>query len=114
MIQEDEVGRHRKKTGSNTSKAKEKTKHKHIYDKSCIVIGKVCNRFEYVSIVSYCSICGKISHVIDPNRNVTERIANGKRRMLTKEEILERNRNLEVFDIGDMFAKYVPLNKEEK
>ena len=34
--------------------------------------------------------------------------------MLTKEEILERNRDLEVFHIGDMFAKYVPLNKEEK
>nr|DAE33709.1 MAG TPA: zinc knuckle protein [Bacteriophage sp.] len=113
MIQDNEVGKYRKKADSNTSKAKKESKHKHIY-KTCILIGKVRNRFEYTSIASYCSICGKIGYKTDPNRSVTEKLANGRYRMLTKEEILERNSDLEVFDISDMFAKYVPLNKEEK
>ena len=34
--------------------------------------------------------------------------------MLRNEEIFEQNKDLEVFDVGDMWTKYVPLDKEEK
>lgn len=115
MIQDDEVGKYRKKTKSNTSKSKEKSKHKHVY-KSCLITGSIGNTsLQHISISSYCIICGKIGENIDPKRDVVESTKEGyRRRMLTREEILERNKDLEIFDIGDVFAKYVPLSKEEK
>ena len=113
MIQDDEICKYKKKTKSNTSKSKEKSKHKHIY-KSCLITGSIGNTsLQHISISSYCTICGKIGENIDSKRDVVEKTADGYRRMLTKEEILERNKDLEIFDIGDAFAKYVPLSKGE-
>ena len=114
MITDDEVGKYRKKTDSNTSKSKVKAKHKHMY-KSCLITGSFGHtNLQHVSIASYCTICGKIGRKIDPMRDVVEHVSDKHIRMLSSEEILEQNKDLEIFDIGDMFAKYVPLNKEEK
>ena len=69
---------------------------------------------QHVSIASYCTICGKIGGNIDPERKTSERLDDGRYRMLRNEEIFEQNKDLEVFDVGDMWTKYVPLDKEEK
>lgn len=114
MITDDEVGKYKKKADSNILKSKAKSKHKHIY-KSCLITGSFGNtNLQHVSIASYCTICGKIGWNIDPTRDVVEHVSGKCLRMLSKEEILEQNKDLEIFDIGNMFAKYVPLNKEEK
>ena len=114
MIDDNEIAKYKKKTGSNVSKSKVKSKHKHMY-KSCLITGSFGNtNLQHVSIASYCIICGKIGGNIDPTRDVVEHISGKHLRMLSKEEILEQNKDLEIFDIGDMWTKYVPLNKEEK
>ncbi len=114
MITDDEIGKYKKKTESDTSKSKMKSRHKHIY-KSCLITGSLGNMaLQHVSIASYCTICGKIGGNIDSERKASERLDDGRYRMLRNEEIFERNKDLEVFDIGDMWTKYVPLNKEEK
>ena len=114
MITYDEVGKYKKKADSNISKSKAKSKHKHIY-KSCLITGSFGNtNLQHVSIASYCTLCGKMGGNMAPTRDVVEHVSGKRLRMLSKEEILEQNKDLEIFDIGNMFAKYVPLNKEEK
>ena len=91
-----------------------KSHHKHIY-KSCLITGSLGNMaLQHVSIASYCTICGKIGGNIDPERKTSERLDDGRYRMLRNEEIFDQNKDLEAFDIGDIWTKYVPLNKEEK
>ena len=62
-IDQDEVGKYRKRTDSNKSKGRKKSKHKHQY-KECLVrypfktySGE--NRI-FTKLTSYCEICGKI------------------------------------------------------
>ena len=59
---DQEIPKYRKNTGSNISKVKKKSKHKHQY-KECIIRYK----FSFMGkdnlttqLLSYCSICGKI------------------------------------------------------
>lgn len=116
IINYDEIAKHKKKTQSNTSKSKSKAKHKHQY-KSCLI--KYSLSFQdciHVSIASYCSICGKIGENIDKNRSMVEPTdIGGKhyRRMLSSHEILEKNKDLPVFDVGGYGSKYVTLSDEQ-
>ena len=115
MIQ-DEIPKYLKQKESNISKSNRKSKHKHRY-KECLIQYPIIfagKSYTKTGLYNYCTICGKIGGNIDPTRDVVEHVSGKHLRMLSKEEILEQNKDLEIFDIGNMFAKYVPLNKEEK
>lgn len=59
---DEEVGKYRKKTGSNVSKANSKAKHKHQYE-LCLL--KECEEGHFPNRVFkglYCTLCGKIKN----------------------------------------------------
>ena len=108
----EEESKYRKNTGSNISKSSRKAKHKHQY-KGCLIKYpfKYWNETRYsVTIASYCTICGKIGKDI-LHRPVTEKLENGMLRMYSTEEILEMNKDLEVFEIDALSQRYVAISE---
>lgn len=106
---EDEP-KYKKKTKSNTSKSSNKSKHKHQY-KGCLIKYPFMYKSEKcysVTPASYCTVCGKIGGNI-LQIPVTERLEDGCRRMYRSEEILEMNKDLEVFEVEDVTQKYISI-----
>lgn len=110
-IEEQDVPKYIKKKPSNKSKSFNKTSHKHDYSGRCLTRHSYKNPATGVVsslyyVTTYCSICGKIQTNIRPTVETDAAI-----RMMTEDEILEVYKKLEIIDIEDSFAQYVPIVK---
>ena len=118
-ILENDIPKHKKKKKSTISKSKEKSKHKHEYTEKCIIkyptpYLKYLNGKEFsVYVTTYCKHCGKVGDSVSTYTEdyVHDEFLNRpiKRRM-TDEEILEYYKDLPIFEVDDMFVKYVPVS----
>lgn len=66
---------YRKKKDGDVSKASKKAKHKHVYDKICVIEyqGKWANSSIHQAAFTYCSICGKKgNHIPDTYMSINE------------------------------------------
>lgn len=120
---DQEIPRYRKNTGSNISKIKKKTKHKHQYEE-CIIRYK----FSFMGknnlttrLLSYCPICGKIGDRFSEGKSIVENKAfckqlfNGWKYIthMSGEEIYEQYHDrLPVF-YSEYNDKYVDLSQKE-
>ena len=122
MIQENEIPKYLKSTESNISKSTRKSKHKHQYNECLIQYHLPRNTRTYISLYSYCIICGKIgdkfkedkSIVKDYRRTVVTPI--GKcYALISDEELYEKYHDkLPVFFVEDDFKeKYVDLEQND-
>ena len=75
MVDIDEIGKYKKYTKSNVSKAKSKSKHKHTYSNGIVIIN---DKYNSVYKVKYCTECGKMLIQEEHNR----RIEKSKRKFL--------------------------------
>ena len=101
-IFEDEVGKYVKKKQSNKSKSRDKSKHKHDYSKRCLV-----DMDNIVYLTEFCSICGKIGEMTIPTGTGID----GKHYMLSREEVLNKYRKLDLIHL-DYGVQYVPIVNE--
>lgn len=113
-MNEQEIPKYKKKKESSVSKSKMKAKHKHDYSCECLLKQRILyysGKTEWCyAKVTYCSICGKIQNYHFGEAIETE---NGLYRMLTKEEFLEKYKNLEVVETNEFFKlKYIPIGSE--
>lgn len=98
-----EVGKYLKKKDSDTSNAKKKSKHKHIYTDCLLInVGKDYLPNHNVLLGSYCSVCGKINNwqvVWDME------LVNGYRfhNIVTDEDVLRRYSHLPKFEIENIY-----------
>lgn len=120
---DQEIPRYRKNTGSNISKIKKKSKHKHQY-KECIIRYK----FSFMGkdnlttqLLSYCPICGKIGDRFSEGKSIVEdkglhkQLPNGWEYVthMSGEDIYEQYHDrLPVF-YSEYTDKYVDLNQRE-
>lgn len=122
MIQEYEIPKYLKQTGSNISKSNRKSKHKHQYEECLIQYPIAFSGRTHISTIlyGYCTICGKIGSVKN-GKYETELEQLRKERQgdskfcvfISDEEIYERYHNkLPVFYTDDPFANYVVLERE--
>lgn len=95
---DNEIPKYFKKKNPSISKAKEKSKHKHLYI-DCLLIE---DGRPYKS--TYCTVCGKIK-----NTKFGEFVLldNGKNKMLNDNEIFEKYKDLTHFKVYSIFQKYV-------
>lgn len=107
----DDIPKHRKKSSRRPPK---KSKHKHIY-KNCLLSYKMSIGYstgesivDCVYLSEYCTICGKTRR--KRMLEVTDEIKDA--RLLSADEILEKYKHLEKFEINGPFDKYVTLNNE--
>lgn len=123
MIQENEIPKYLKQRKSNISNSNRKSKHKHHYEECLIQYHSPRSTRTYISLYSYCTICGKIgdkfkedkSIVKDYRRTVDTPI--GKcYSLITNEELYEKYHDkLPVFFVEDICKeKYVDLEGENK
>ena len=89
-MQELEVGKHLKKKKSNTSKAKNKSNHKHEYKEVLLMIDGRPHP------AKMCIICGKKA---DIKYFVTERVPAGWR-VLSDKQIYEKWKDVEIIEEG--------------
>lgn len=119
---ENEIPKYLKQKESNTSKSNRKSKHKHQY-KECLIQYHLSRSTQiYISLYSYCTICGKIgdrfkedkSIVKDYRRTVDTPI--GKcYSLITDEELYEKYHDkLLVFFVKDILGKYVDLEQNSE
>ena len=99
-IAEDQ--RHQKKKQSSISKARTKSRHKHLY-KECLFVNKK-GRYEKGK---YCTICGKVGE----RTLETERITGNTYRKLADREIYETYEHLEKVEIEETIPKYLPIRR---
>lgn len=120
---DQEIARYRKNTGSNISKIKKKSKHKHQY-KECIIRYK----FSFMGkdnlttqLLSYCPICGKIGDRFSEGKSIVEdkalhkQLPNGWEYVthMSGEDIYEQYHDrLPVF-YSEYSDKYVDLSQRE-
>ena len=112
---DQEIPRYRKNTGSNISKIKKKSKHKHQY-KECIIRYK----FSFMGknnlttrLLSYCPICGKIGNRFSEGKSIVEDKGLHKQLPMSGEKIYEQyNDRLPVF-YSEYSDKYVDLSQRE-
>lgn len=102
-IEKSEIPKHRKKTKSSTSKANNKSKHKHEYIECLFIKNGHPHRG------TYCNVCGKIG---DMGFFESVRMDNGMYRVMDSDEIFEKYKHLEQIQIEDVFQKFVPVSKE--
>ena len=102
MVDIDEIGKYKKYTKSNVSKAKSKSKHKHTYSNGIVIIN---DKYNSVYKVKYCTECGKIYDL------TSETVVTDKeyRRMLHNDELLEKYKDLPRFTIPNIMAKFVSI-----
>lgn len=98
----DEIPKYRKKKPSK-SKSANKSDHKHQYE-DCLLVDKENHPHK----AEYCQICGKINNV---KAFETERLDGGRFRMLTDDEVFQKYKDLEQFQVKDMWDKNVSINK---
>lgn len=101
MIDNEEIGKYKKRKESNVSKSERKSKHKHKY-KDCLLIDH-----NKPHKAKYCKICGKIN---DVKFFETKRLDNNRYLMLEDEEIFDKYKELEKFYIDSIWDKYVEIN----
>ena len=101
----DEIGKYKKHTKSNVSKAKSKSKHKHTYGYGIVIIK---DKYNSVYKVKYCTECGKICDLASE----TVVIDKGYCRMLHSDELLEKYKDLPHFTIPNIMAKFVSITHE--
>lgn len=120
---DQEIPRYRKNTGSNISKIKKKSKHKHQYEE-CIIRYK----FSFMGkdnlttqLLSYCPICGKIGDRFSEGKSIVEdkalhkQLPNGWKYItyMFGEDIYEQYHDrLPVF-YSEYSDKYVDLSQRE-
>lgn len=106
MIDADETGRYKKRTASDVSKIKNKSKHKHQYADVLISVGPSNSLY----IGEICPICGKIKDLkLATGRiEINEKIYS---RMLTEEETREKYKGLKEYHIDNLLQKYVKLEE---
>lgn len=102
----DDIPKYRKKSSRHPPK---KSKHKHIY-KNCLLSYKMSIGYstgesivDCVCLSEYCTICGKIRR--KRMLEITDEIKD-----LSADEILEKYKHLETFEIDDVYDKYVTLS----
>ena len=122
---ESEIPKYHKSTGSNISKSKVKSKHKHQYEECLIQYeSKFNGKTSIHTILSgYCSICGKIGDTLKDGEcnkelnTIREQRQKGKLYYvhIPEEEVYERLHNrLPVFFVKDIFTeKYVALEQND-
>lgn len=109
MIKDEEIGKYKKRTDSNVSKANRKAKHKHtnikclFYIKSRDMVGRPYERY---CPASYCNICGKVKNVWFFE---TKKVEDGYYKSLSNKEILEKYKDLDIIEVSDLFIKYIPI-----
>lgn len=121
----NEIPKHKKNTGSNISKAKKKSKHKHQYEE-CLIQ----HNFNFpgkephvtTDLQSYCIICGKIGNRFDANKSIvkdyyrtTNSILGMCRSVITSKELYIRYHNkIPLFFVEDIYKdKYVDLKQND-
>ena len=102
LYDDDEPVRFPKRRPSTRSKSITKSKHKHTYA-PCLFI----DYGGHVYKGGYCTQCGKIWNIEWPHNDET-----GK--MMSSDELLAAYPSLPVHRIGDIWEKYVVINKEER
>ena len=120
---DQEIPRYRKNTGSNISKIKKKSKHKHQYEE-CIIRYKFSFMGKdniHTELSSYCSICGKIGARFSEEKSIVEdkplhkQLPNGWKyttHMSGKEIYEQYHDRLPVFN-AEFSDKYVNLSQRE-
>lgn len=120
-----EIPKYKKNTGSNISKIKKRSKHKHQY-KECLIqynmkIGLISKPTALTtSLGSYCTICGKIgdrfkeeNSIVKDYRRIVETPIGRCYQMISSEKLYEKYHNkMPVFFVEDIFKeKYVDLEQ---
>lgn len=105
MVDIDEIGKYKKYTKSNVSKAKSKSKHKHTYSNGIVIIN---DKYDSVYKVKYCTECGRI-YDLSSETVVTDK---GYCRMLHNDELLEKYKDLPRFTIPNIMVKFVSIIHE--
>lgn len=118
-----EIPKYKKNTGSNISKIKKRSKHKHQYEE-CLIqynmkIGLISKPTALTtSLGSYCTICGKIgdrfkeeNSIVKDYRRIVETPIGKCYQMISSEELYEKYHNkMPVFFVADVVKeKYVDL-----
>ena len=93
-MNEDEM-RYRKKTDSNTSKAAQKSNHKHLYE--YVLCRESFGTYIYCVVRRRCKICGKLRPNDRPEYYRSEKTASGYR-SLSDQEMMEKFKNLPFID----------------
>ena len=117
-----EVGKYKKSTESNVSKAAKKSKHKHQYEE-CLIQYKLpfgAKDKVHTGLQSYCIICGKLGNrfnedksiVVDYRTKINSPVGMCWK-LIPDEELYEKYHNrMPVFFVDDLLNGYV--NLEEK
>lgn len=120
-----EIPKYKKNTGSNISKIKKRSKHKHQYEE-CLIqynmkIGLISKPTALTtSLGSYCTICGKIgdrfkeeNSIVKDYRRIVETPIGRCYQMISSEELYERYHDkMPVFFVEDICKeKYVNLEQ---
>lgn len=108
MIDTDETGRYKKRTDSDVSKVKNRSRHKHQYVDVLISVGP--SNSLYTGRI--CTVCGKIKDL----KLATDRVEiDGKMyyRMLTDEKIREKYKDLKEYHIDNHSQKHVKLEEND-
>lgn len=104
---DNEIPKYRKKRKSSVSKSKEKSKHKHEYV-DCLLV----EPDKRLHKATYCKVCGKIGNV---NFFETEESNHGRYgiyRMLNKDEIFKKYKDLKQIHVDNIRQKYIPIKQE--
>jgi len=108
MIDADETGKYKKRTASNVSRVKNRSRHKHQYVD--VLISVEPSNSLYTGRI--CTVCGKIKDL----KLATDRVEiDGKMyyRMLTDEKIREKYKDLKEYHIDNHSQKYVKLEEND-
>lgn len=108
----DDIPKYRKKSSRHPPK---NSKHKHEH-KECLLKIKMAIKYstgesivDTLYLGKYCTICGKIGGLKLPTiRDVFDGVPTY--RVMTNDEILEKYKHLETFEIDDVYDKYVTLS----
>lgn len=125
MIQENEIPKYLKSTGSDISKSNRKSKHKHHYEE-CIIQYKSTFAWKThlnTGLYTYCTICGKINERFKKNKSIVKDYIRTVDTQIGKcyscisdEELYEKYHDkLPVFFVEDIYKeKYVDLEQTER
>lgn len=102
-MEENEIPKHRKKKPSSVSKSFTKSKHKHKYQPGLLICE---GRPHWASV---CSVCGKVG---DVHFFETERTETGTYRGLNDNEVYEKYKGLERFEVENVWQKYVTVRSQ--
>ena len=125
MIQENEIPKYLKSTGSDISKSNRKSKHKHHYEECMIQYKSTFAGKTHLNtgLYTYCTICGKINERFKENKSIVKDYIRtvdtqiGKCYSCISDEELygKYHDKLPVFFVEDIYKeKYVDLEQTER